>query len=205
MPKVTKVAVQKYNKHRYSVFLDEEYAFSLDEDTLVKHEILKGKELEKEYIETVLLSEEKIKARNAAVRFLGYRMRTEKEVLDKLSEKGYSDFAEEVIDYLKENNYLDDFEFAVAFCRDKMRLSGFGKNRLKLELRNKGVDDHTILMALEEACIENSEFDNALGLAEKRMGRSYKSDGDRYNKIYAYLYRKGYAQEVIKRVMDSLK
>ena len=53
------------------------------------------------------------KAKDTALKFLSYGMKTEKQVADKLKEK---DFAEEVIRdtlaYLKDLRYIDDMNYA---------------------------------------------------------------------------------------------
>lgn len=148
--KITRVEIQKHNAQRYSIYLDGEYSFSVGEDVLVKHSLLKGTELEESFIEDVLLEEEKSKALNTALRYLGYRMRSKKEVADKLEEKGYGEFAEQVLLYLEENKYVNDLEFAIYFSKDKFNLSGFGQNRIRMELVKKGINSLDIDRAIEE-------------------------------------------------------
>lgn len=46
MPYITKISAQKNNTERVNVFLDEKYAFSVDLDVLVQHDLKKGKELD---------------------------------------------------------------------------------------------------------------------------------------------------------------
>ncbi|MGV3466194.1 MAG: recombination regulator RecX, partial [Heyndrickxia sp.] len=45
MPIITKITVQKNLSDRYNIYLDEEYAFSVDEDVLTRFQLRKGKEL----------------------------------------------------------------------------------------------------------------------------------------------------------------
>lgn len=46
MPYITKISAQKNNTERVNIFLDEKYAFSVDLDVLVQHDLKKGKELD---------------------------------------------------------------------------------------------------------------------------------------------------------------
>jgi len=70
-------------------------------------------EVDEEFIEGVLLEEEKLKAKNKALKFLSYRMRSTKEVMDKLKREGFQDFIiQDTIDYLKNYNLIDDLQFA---------------------------------------------------------------------------------------------
>lgn len=43
MPYITKISAQKNNTERVNIFLDEKYAFSVDLDVLVQHDLKKGK------------------------------------------------------------------------------------------------------------------------------------------------------------------
>ena len=50
MPVITKITVQKKQTDRYNIFTDdghgEKYAFSVDEDVLIKYQLKKGMELD---------------------------------------------------------------------------------------------------------------------------------------------------------------
>lgn len=206
MAVITKVEVQKHNDRRYSIYLDGEYSFGVGEDVLVKYSLLKGTELEESFVEEVLLAEEKAKAISVALRYLGYRMRSKKEVEDKLREKGYAEFTEAVMEYLEESRYLDDLEFAVCFARDKFGLNGFGKHRIRMELAKKGIDNRDIETAIEEVFDSESEKEAAKELAVKKLNGSYRNDSEenKYRKTSSYLYRKGYSSDIINAVLREV-
>ena len=46
MPTITKITTQKKRTDRYNIFLDEKYAFSVDEAVLLKFQLQKGKEID---------------------------------------------------------------------------------------------------------------------------------------------------------------
>lgn len=206
MAVITKVEVQKHNARRYSIYLDGEYSFGVGEDVLVKYSLLKGAELEESFVEEVLLAEEKSKAISVALRYLGYRMRSKKEVEDKLRGKGYAEFTEVVMEYLEDNRYLDDLEFAICFARDKFGLNGFGKHRIRMELAKKGIDSRDIETAIEEVFDSESEKEAAKELAMKKLNGSYRNDSEenRYRKTSSYLYRKGYSADIINAVLREV-
>ncbi len=202
--KITKVEQQKHNKNRYSIFVDGQYSFSAGEDTLVEHMLLKGKELDSDFIEDVIIADEKNKAKSAAFRYIGYKMRSEREVRDKLSELGYSDFADEIADYMTENGYINDREYALSYTREKINLKSFGEKRIEAELKMRGIAPEYISNALREAGYGETELQKAEELAEKRMRRSYKDENDRYRKIYGFLLRRGYSTETAKKALEKV-
>lgn len=203
---ITRVEVQKHNKNRYSIYLDGEYGFAVGEDILVRYSLLKGTELESEFIENVLKEEEQSKAVGVALRYLGYRMRSKSEVAEKLAEKGYLDFTEYVLEYLESNRYLNDLEFAICFAKDKFGLNGFGKARVRIELLKKGIEQGDIDTAIEEVFDAELELQAARDMALKKINGSYRNDEeiDKYRKTSSYLYRKGYSSDVIKSVLKEV-
>ena len=118
--KITKLEIQKKNKNRCSVFLDDEYAFGIDQELIYQYDLKKGRLLSDTDIEQILYQEEKKKAKNRALNFLAYRDRSEKEISDKLRTIGYdAQVSEWVIDELKRlrcfNRKLSRFHKAPLF------------------------------------------------------------------------------------------
>ena len=74
-----------------------------------------------------------------AVYLLSMREHTEKELHDKLIQKGYSrEATEEAIERLKKENYLSEERFVESFVRSRMRKSPEGKYILGMRLKEKG-------------------------------------------------------------------
>ena len=84
MPVITKITQQKKDHERYNIFLDKKYAFSVHETVLVKFGLTKGMSLEDWSIDEMVYEDEIRKAFNRALHYLGFRMRSEHEVKQKL-------------------------------------------------------------------------------------------------------------------------
>ena len=68
------------------------------------------------------MTDETKKAKDAAYRFLSYRQRSKKELIDKLKEKKFSDNTiEDVVHGLEEYNYINDADFAFNWAEGRMR------------------------------------------------------------------------------------
>jgi regulatory protein len=87
--KITQLSVQKKNPHRRSIFLDGEFAFGLNEEIVAKYNLRVGSELENADLLQILQKEEALKAKDAALNYLSVRARSRKEIVDKLTQKGY--------------------------------------------------------------------------------------------------------------------
>lgn len=78
MNKITKVEVQKKNKKRVNIFIDEDFAFACDMELIYKYDLNKDSEIKIEYIREVLKEEEYISCKNYTLRILERGYKTEK-------------------------------------------------------------------------------------------------------------------------------
>ncbi|WP_078381762.1 recombination regulator RecX [Sutcliffiella halmapala] len=204
MRKITKITAQQKNKERFNIFLDEEYAFAVYEGTLIKFQLVKGKELDELDIEEILYSDQINKAYLSAIHYLSYRMRTEKEIERYLKEKEMEGYViKEIIIKLKEQSYLNDAEFAIAYVRTQVQTTLKGRDVIKQELLEKGVDKNTIEDALVEYSYE-TELEHAIKLVHKNHSK-YKKDAFKImiQKVEQALKRKGYSFSIIKDAVSE--
>ena len=60
--------------------------------------------------------------------------------------------ADDIIESLRRRRFVDDERFARAFVRDKYRFNHWGRLRIRIELRAKGVDGDVIGLAIRRFC-----------------------------------------------------
>lgn len=142
--KVTEVTTQKNNQHRVSVFVDNKYAFSLDETDAVLMKIKPGRELTEADIHNCIMECNYTKARDYSFSILSGKPMSQKQLEDKLTEKGYDKaVVTEVINELTDLGYINDYDYAALFlehCRSKM----WGKKKVRYEMKQKGLSDEVI-------------------------------------------------------------
>jgi len=209
MPVITKIKVQKNNKDRYSIFADfgrgEEYAFSVDEDVLIKYQLKKGMELDDLSVTEMLYQDDIRKAYNMAIQYLAHRMRSEGEVRERLKKKEVAEpIIQEAIQRLYKHRFLDDLEFAKAFVRTQMNTTDKGPELIKMSLKEKGVKGPVIDESIKEFVVEH-QVDKAIELAQKNFIKNHK-DSSRFlkQKTEQLLVRKGYPFNIIQIVMGEL-
>ncbi len=148
---------------------------------------------------------------NKAFHFLSYRPRSEKEIRDKLSmKKAPQEIIERVIISLKEHKFLDDGKYAKWFIENRLRFNPKGQRLLKMELKQKGVDPEIIEEAIgnlskdDESEVPNNDLESAKKLVEKKIAR-YKGIEKQiiYQKLGAFLARRGFSWDIIKKAIDS--
>ncbi len=204
MPRITKIEPQKKNPKRRSVFLDERFAFGLDEEVLYKYRLKVGQELEQKEIDRIIDSETRKEAKDAALKFLSFRMRSEKELREKLKKKEFAEsLIDDVVKDLKRLKLVDDYDFAAAFVRDRISNSPRGKILLRQELWKKGIKKEIIEKALKEYFKdEDEELVLAKELSQKRK-RRYQGLEENVAKrrLMSFLLRRGFSYDIIKQVL----
>lgn len=192
--RITAITAQKQNPNRVNIFLDGDYGFSLSR--LIAAWLEPGKVLDQKQIDELVEKDSKEKTLQAALKLIGYRARTEKEVRDKLSKKGFeSANIEDVIAKLRKNRMLADGEFAESWVENRNQFHPRSQRLMKYELRNKGISEDQI-----EEALKSSAGDDTLALmaANKVRNRFAELDWqDFQRKMMAYLLRKGFSYEVV--------
>lgn len=204
---ITAIEKQKNNSQRYSIYIDNNFAFGLDDFDVLSFRLKEGQELDEESYNEITSQAFYSKARDKAIRLLGFRARTQKEIKDKLIKEEYPlETIERVISFLKEYNYINDLSYAKAFIKEKFRLKGYGAKRLSYELSLKGIDNETISIALEELT-ENEiidEYEMAISLVRKKLKGENEVDDKLKQRVFGYLARRGYSFDTIKKAFNEV-
>lgn len=139
-------------------------------------------------------------------RYLGIRNRSEKEIRDYLTKKNADpSVIEKIIALLYEQKFLNDEQFARSWVIQRARFRPKGKSALKFELQQKGIAKELIEKILAE---ENEELPDELTQAKRLIERRIqKLQGqprqEIYNKVGAFLARRGFNWEIIKKAIDE--
>jgi regulatory protein len=201
--RITKITAQKRNPNRVNIFLDGEFAFSLDR--LNAAWLTKGRQLSESEIEQLLTKEEFTSALGKALRFLGYRARSHQEMECHLQGKGYQEgLIRTVLQRLEADQLLDDSEFAVQWIDNRQCFRPRSQRLMKLELRQKGLDERVIDAAFEKADLE--ELDLALSAGRKLLGRYQNLEKQEFRrKLAGALQRRGFSYDTVKECLAQLE
>jgi len=203
---ITAIHRDNKQKQRYHIDLDDDYAFSVHEDILVKYNLFKGTELDEAFYREVLVAEEKHRAYLGALRYLGTRPRTKSQLHTYLLEKGFlSDVAEEVCGRCQEQGYIDDKAFARQWVDERLRLKPRSPYMLRMELQQRGVDRGIVEDAVRSVSRED-ELAAARALIEKKVRRlPGPPERDEERKILSMLMRKGFSNSVVQQIRSELR
>ena len=193
--------IKKYKKlarGQYSIILDDDSILNLHEDLILKYDLLLTKEIDNTMINVFLEENKKYTAYSDALRYLGIKMRSIKEIYEYLDKKMYSnEIINEVVEKLKKEKYLDDNLYASYYVVDRIKMSNDGPYKIMKDLEKKGI------------CIEyinNSiiKFNDKVqqDKIDKLINKQIKSNHNKSSillkkKILEYLINLGYDRSII--------
>lgn len=139
-------------------------------------------------------------------RYLTIRNRSEKEIRDYLAKKKADpDIIDAIVAKLYEQKFLNDEAFARSWVRSRAMFRPRGKRMLQIELAQKGIAKDIIQQVLEEEQEDvPDELTQAKNLIGKRVARLKEQPRQEiYTKVGAFLARRGYGWDVIKKAIDE--
>jgi regulatory protein len=228
---VTALVAGKGQGERVAVHLDGRRAFDLAVTVADRAGLRAGATLTAMQQQALIEEDAPYRARERAVRLLGLRDRSRREIDARLRQAG---FAPEVVaatlDWLAGLGYVDDGRFARTYAAEKQR-SGWGPRRIRSELAAKGVERSIVEEVVapwerpeSEAALEPEGGDDgpppagaetdrrgggvpaAEAMARRRFGGQFRTDpAAAERRLAGFLARRGYGWETIARVARTLR
>ena len=201
---ITKIEAQKKKEDRVNIYLNEQFFMGIYKELVFTLNLRKGMEIDEDTLRSMLHDEMYIKAKNKALNILSKAPQSEKNIKNKLSIDFDEDIIEEVLDFLRKYNFVDDEDLAQRITNTNLSVNKCGKNKIRQNLYNKGIDRSTIDSVISDID-SDVEFENAMHLAKKRYERVKNEDRNKiYQKISQHLAYKGFSYDIIKRVLNKL-
>jgi len=142
--------------------------------------------------------------RQKLVNYCVYQDRCHAEVEQKMREFVLIPEAkEEIILYLLRENYLNEERFTRSYIRGKFNIKHWGKNKIKMHLKQKGITEKLITRSFDEI-----DDDDYLKIIEKLYENHFsKQKGlqvyQKKSKTIKYLLSRGFEYDEILQVIDN--
>ena len=194
---ITAITPQKKNSRRVNISLDGEFAFGLSNTVAAWLQV--GQKLDEKRVDELILRDEREVAFQRGMHYSGYRMRSEKEMEEKLSSYGYGDdVISDVMTRLRSLGVVNDQFFTQNWVENRVSFHPRSKRQIAYELRRKGIADELIASVLSNSVDENQL---AYRLGMKYASRLKDAEWEIFRKkLGSYLLRKGFSYEIVKAV-----
>lgn len=204
---ITDLVPQRRNKNRFSLFHKEIFLIGISTDTLAQLHIKKGTLCTIQLYKKLQEAEDVHAIRQSALRYLGRRAHSTRELRQKLQRKEYSrDNIDLIVEEFTNKGWLDDLHFAEIFTREKSGLKGWGPNKIRNALFQKGIPPDQVEKSLEMVMNSLDLQQICVDLAMKKKSRFLREGNiqKRNQKIYRYLIGKGYPSQTITSVLPAI-
>ena len=197
--------IAPFDNKKSRIYVDGEFAFILYRGEIRDYHLEAGGEISSPVFDEIRLQVIPKRAKLRAMNLLQKRDYTEYKLREKLREGMYTeDIIDETVEYLKSFHYIDDERYASDFIR--YHIEDKSQNRIKQDLKQKGISTDIIESCLGDAYAEedeNPEIKQCRALLKKKHYDPENSTYEDRQKIMAFLYRRGFQMDVIQQVLAS--
>lgn len=198
--KITSIVRQKGDKLRASIFIEEEFAFGVNEQTIEQFRLRKGDYLDPEKAEQIIDFDYWIDAKRIALKYLNHRARSEKEIRQRLEKEEIpEEIVLKVIEFLRSYDLVNDEQWSKFYTNDRLRRKLVSSKQVAMELKQKGIAADIIDKTIADLATTQSDEDRALEAARKRWPRLVREGpAKRKQKLFSYLAARGFSFDLIK-------
>lgn len=192
--KITGIRQQVKRHDRYSIYIEENYAFSLSATALLEQKLKIGDEISSTQLENLKQLSSLDKLYNQALRYATLRPRSAWEIDFYLKRKKVDEkTTKKIINKLTALGLINDSTFAKAWVENLRLLKPVSRRRLVQELKQKRISNEIITDTLSNDDTDELQILREL-IAKKRGQTKYKDE----LKLIQYLLRQGFNYDDIK-------
>ena len=142
--------IKERKKSLTALYIDGEYAVSVDTMTFLSTGKKVGSEITDEELYDLIETSKYNRAKEKALYLIEYRSRTKRELYDKLIVLFGESATKRAIERLEELGLIDDEKYAREYAEVLLDKKGFSRQRAEFELMKKGIDKDVIEEILDE-------------------------------------------------------
>ncbi len=202
--RMTVTQISEAAKSRYRIYVDGQFAFVIYKGELRRFQIEEGKEISEELYHSIKNEILPKRAKLRSMKLLQSKDYTRKQLEDKLRQGEYpQECIDETIQYVESYGYIDDRKYARNYI--EYHIQDRSRRRIETDLMAKGIAKDVIRDVFDGLAGEGVEQDEnrmvSLLLKKKNYSAESATDTER-QKLYGYLYRKGFSPDVICRALS---
>lgn len=196
--------ITKKSGNKYELIIDNKKHIIYD-DVLLKYHILKPGEITKEVYDEITKSNSKEEVYTKILKYITFKMRSEREVREKLFTFDIDgNTIEEILARLRENGYLNNSKYMEAFINDSLNLTLYGPNKITSNLIKKGFSINTIKKSLDIIPFETWSI-RCSKIVDKKL-KNLKNGSNRatIGKLRVDLINNGYDDVYFSEILNNI-
>ncbi|QAT50878.1 regulatory protein RecX [Caproiciproducens sp. NJN-50] len=195
-------AAEPRRKGLTALFIDGEFAVSVDTETFALSGLKPGAELTDERLHELIRKSDARRAQEKALYLLEHRAHSQKELADKVARTVPREAAERAARHLAELGMVNDGEYARNLAAELFERKGCSASRVRWELEKRGIGRDLAARIAEENAPDPVQAIRRL--LEKKYARSLGDEKGRRRTVAA-LQRLGYRWDDIKSALREFE
>ena len=194
------IKYERLKNGKYKVYLDNEDTITLYEDVILNNNLLISKHISD--LDKLLSENNEYEAYNKAIKYIGVKMRSKKEIKAYLSKYYEDNIINEILDKLVQNGLINDSKYVYAYYLDKINLSNDGPNKIKDNLLKLGINEEVIN---NNITVDNKLiYDKLNHLIDKKIKTSKGYSGNILKqRLISYFINQGYDIDMINEIINT--
>lgn len=197
---MTITGIEERKKSMTALYIDGEYAVSVDTMTFLSTGKKVGSEITDDELYELIETSKYNRAKEKALYLIEYRSRTKKELYDKLVVLFGESASERAIERLEELGLINDEKYAREYAEVLLERKGFSRQRAEFELMKKGIDKDVIEEILDE--LEPEPVEQIKKLLQTKFARRLSNEKDLAKTVNS-LKAMGYRWSDISEAIES--
>ena len=193
------IKFQKLNDNRYKLSFKDSESLILYDDIILKYNLLNQKNIDDTKYQEIKKANDELASYYQAIKYLGIKMRCQKEITTYLKKKGFLDNTiTKTLNRLEKEGYVNEKKYIHYYILDQINL------KIKNSLIN--LDLNQELIEQELSLINNKIWqEKIVKILNKRLKSNKNSKQIFIKKNSDYLYKAGYNKEMFKPILTSLE
>lgn len=135
--------------------------------------------------------------KDVAIKYIMFKKRTEKEVINKLEVLNYSpNIIDKIIDYLKETDYINDERYVNKYFEELKKVKNWSVRHVKQDLYNRGCE-----CTIPDNDLMNYEIQSIKNLYGKYKVKYPDASEEETQEFIKALRNKGFMYDNIKKII----
>ena len=202
--RILSIIPKRNKKNIHTVTISNGSSFEVSKEIIQSKSLFEGLELDESDFEKIFVSENYFRVKEAGMRLLSYRMRSKKELNQKLIKKGFSiEVINDVMIEFEKKEWVDDQKFGLAFSRDQINRNKIGPIALKYKLKEY-IDSLELIDQISNNIYSELDVENIIiKVIEKYPPHNIEGDYNLRRKLINKLKRKGHYWQDIESAMHK--
>lgn len=194
----------KKNKKNYELIINGNKRLIISSKIFYSLHLKEGQEIDLKQVLPKVRSLQEKEALQRSIYMLSLQDRCEMEIIKFLKKQHYADsIIKYVLDRLKSLSLLDDKRYIERHISNRLA-TGYGEQRIIVDLIKKGFNKATIESALQDGIYEEEAFSRAVEYAKKYSERFDTLDYNNKQKIKMALIRRGFSYDIANKALDKI-